>query len=96
MIPVKATPSPRITAFRKEGARNCCVMAVKCVGVTKYAANVILTTRISFIEMANLAEKVGAEIELMYQGICSDSRIGCSFSYAVNKPLLRYPMNNTA
>ena len=39
MIPVKATPSPRITAFRKEGDRTCRVMDVKSAEFTKYAAN---------------------------------------------------------
>ena len=48
----------------------------------KYAANAMLATRISFInELANLAEIVGADIEMVRQGIGSDSRIGYDFLY---------------
>jgi UDPglucose 6-dehydrogenase len=51
--------------------------------MTKYAANVMLTTRISFMnELSVLCEKVGADIELVRQGIGSDSRIGRSFLFA--------------
>lgn len=50
--------------------------------LTKYAANSMLATKISFInELANLAEKVGADIELVRQGVGSDSRIGYQFIY---------------
>jgi len=59
------------------------VMDVKSAEFTKYAANAMLATRISFMnEMANLADRVGADIELVRQGIGSDPRIGYSFLYA--------------
>ncbi len=50
---------------------------------TKYAANAMLATRISFMnELANLADRVGVDIEMVRQGIGSDTRIGYSFLYA--------------
>ena len=50
--------------------------------LTKYAANAMLATKISFInEIANIAEAVGADIELVRQGIGSDPRIGYQFIY---------------
>lgn len=59
------------------------VMDVRSAEFTKYAANAMLATRISFMnEMANLADRVGADIELVRQGIGSDPRIGYSFLYA--------------
>ncbi|MBC7405032.1 MAG: UDP-glucose/GDP-mannose dehydrogenase family protein, partial [Cytophaga sp.] len=59
------------------------VMDVKSAEFTKYAANAMLPARISFMnELANLADEVGADIELVRQGIGSDPRIGYSFLYA--------------
>jgi UDPglucose 6-dehydrogenase len=59
------------------------VMDMRSAEFTKYAANAMLATRISFMnELANLADQVGVDIEMVRQGIGSDSRIGHSFLYA--------------
>jgi UDPglucose 6-dehydrogenase len=58
------------------------VMDLRSAELTKYAANAMLATKISFMnELANLAERVGADIEKVRNGIGSDPRIGYSFIY---------------
>jgi UDPglucose 6-dehydrogenase len=58
------------------------IMDVRSAELTKYAANAMLATKISFMnEIANIAERVGADVELVRQGIGSDPRIGYHFIY---------------
>lgn len=58
------------------------VMDVKSAEMTKYAANSFLATKISFMnEIANLCEKVGADVEMVRVGMSTDSRIGNKFLF---------------
>ena len=58
------------------------VMDVRSAELTKYAANAMLATKISFMnEIANIAERVGADVEMVRHGIGSDPRIGWHFIY---------------
>ncbi|WP_194727051.1 UDP-glucose dehydrogenase family protein [Noviherbaspirillum malthae] len=75
---VKALYAP----FNRHHARTIW-MDVRSAEFTKYAANAMLATRISFMnELANLADKVNVDVEAVRQGIGSDPRIGFSFLYA--------------
>ncbi|WP_077047432.1 UDP-glucose/GDP-mannose dehydrogenase family protein [Pseudomonas sp. KK4] len=83
------TDSPHAEAVMRElyepfnrNREKIIVMDVRSAELTKYAANCMLATKISFMnEMANLAEKLGADIEMVRHGIGSDPRIGYQFIY---------------
>ena len=86
---VVGTDNPRTTelmrALYEPFTRNhdrLVVMDIRSAELTKYAANAMLATKISFMnELANIAERVGADIEKVRIGIGSDPRIGYSFIY---------------
>ena len=86
---VIGTDNPRTTelirALYEPFTRNhdrLVVMDIRSAELTKYAANAMLATKISFMnELAGLAERVGADIEKVRLGIGSDPRIGYSFIY---------------
>jgi len=86
---IVGTDNPRVTelmrALYEPFTRNhdrLVVMDIRSSEMTKYAANAMLATKISFMnEMANLAERFGADIEKVRVGIGSDPRIGYGFIY---------------
>jgi len=86
---VVGTDNPRTTEllralyapFNRNHDRLICI-DIRSAELTKYAANAMLATKISFMnELANLAERLGADIEKVRVGIGSDPRIGYSFIY---------------
>ena len=86
---VIGTSSPRATEWLRtlyepftRNRDRMIVMDVRSAELTKYAANAMLATKISFMnELANLAERCGADIEAVRIGIGSDPRIGHAFIY---------------
>ena len=86
---VVGTDSPRALELMRQmyepftrNRERLVVMDVRSAELTKYAANAMLATKISFMnELAGIAERVGADIEKVRLGIGSDSRIGFSFIY---------------
>jgi UDPglucose 6-dehydrogenase len=86
---VVGTSNPRVTELMKElyepfvrTGKPILIMDIRSSELTKYAANAMLATRISFMnEMANLCEKLGADVNLVRRGMGSDPRIGSSFLF---------------
>ncbi|GAA0556592.1 UDP-glucose dehydrogenase family protein [Halomonas salifodinae] len=86
---VVGTDSPRVEALMRECyapyirlQEKLIFMGVRDAELTKYAANAMLATKISFInEIASLAERLGADVEQVRRGIGSDPRIGYHFIY---------------
>jgi UDPglucose 6-dehydrogenase len=71
------------TPFVRDNPNKIIHMDVPSAELTKYAANAMLATRISFMnEIANICERVGADVTKVRTGIGSDSRIGYPFLYA--------------
>ena len=86
---VVGTDNPRVTELMRalyepftRSREKLIVMDLRSAELTKYAANAMLATKISFMnELANLAERFGADIEKVRVGIGSDPRIGYHFIY---------------
>ena len=86
---VVGTDNPRVTELLRalydpftRSREKLIIMDLRSAELTKYAANAMLATKISFMnELANLAERFGADIEKVRVGIGSDPRIGCHFIY---------------
>jgi len=86
---VVGTDNPRVTELLRalydpftRSREKLIVMDIRSAELTKYAANAMLATKISFMnELANLAERFGADIEKVRVGIGSDPRIGYHFIY---------------
>lgn len=86
---IVGTNSPKAEALLRElyapfnrNSERMIFMDIRSAELTKYAANAMLATKISFInEIANLAENLGADIEQVRRGIGSDPRIGYQFIY---------------
>jgi UDPglucose 6-dehydrogenase len=78
----KTTLSKIYRPFQLNGYRTI-FMDIPSAELTKYAANCMLATKISFMnEMANLCERVGADVNMVRHGMGSDPRIGSKFIYA--------------
>ena len=86
---VVGTDNPRVTELLRalydpftRSREKLIIMDLRSAELTKYAANAMLATKISFMnELANLAERFGADIERVRVGIGSDPRIGYHFIY---------------
>ena len=80
--PVAVEKLKRLYAPFNRNHERIVVMDVRSAELTKYAANAMLATKISFMnEIANIAEQVGADVEMVRHGIGSDPRIGWHFIY---------------
>jgi UDPglucose 6-dehydrogenase len=86
---IVGTDNPRVTELMRalyepftRSRDRLIAMDIRSAELTKYAANAMLATKISFMnEIANLAERVGADVEKVRVGIGSDPRIGYGFIY---------------
>ncbi len=86
---ILGTDNPKVAAILEElyaafvrNGKPILIMDPASSEMTKYAANAMLSTKISFInEMANLCERLGGDIDAVRRGICTDSRIGFQFLY---------------